>query len=151
MASLASVFARISNGAASVSTSDAQKSAMKAGGFGMFSLTGGMVKKGAEKALAKADANGDGRVDVDEFSAAIRTATNGKRLPTWAELDPAGSGALSRDGIAELVKAAAKAKGGALGGMVDASGIAKLVVALADDDGDGQVSKAEFESLRADL
>src|SRR5207249_2120679 len=66
MAALAKVFARISASAPSVSASDAQKSLLKAGGFGMFSLTGTMLKKGIEKALEKADANGDGRVDVDE-------------------------------------------------------------------------------------
>jgi hypothetical protein len=150
MATLSSVFSRISGGAPSVSTSDAQKAISKAGGFGMLSLTGGMVKKGVEKAFAKADANGDSRVDVDEFKSAVRGAAAGKTLPDWSLIDPGGAGSLGRQELAELVKDAAKKKS-SMGGMVDADGIARMVIAFVDDDGDGRVSKAEADALRADL
>lgn len=124
---------------------------MKAGGFGMLSLTGSALKKGITQGLEKADANADQRVDAGEFSTAIRSMASGKKLPSWAELDPNGAGSLSRDGVAELVKAVAKQKGGALGGMIDADGVAKIIVAMADDDGDDQVSQGEFETLASDV
>jgi len=150
MPSLASIFSRVSGGAPSVSASEAQKKLLKAGGFGMLSLTGSMLKKGIEKGLQQADKNGDGKVDADEFSAAVRGAIAGKTLPTWDSY-AAGKTSLSHADVANLVSEIVKQKAGAMGGMVDASGIAKMVIAFADDDGDGKLSRAEFDSLKADL
>jgi hypothetical protein len=150
VATLAAIFGRLSNGASTLSTGEVQDALIKAGGFGRMSPTRKVVKKGIANALDGATGTRGGRVDANTFSAAVRTLLRDNTVLAWSEFDPGSDGSLSRSDIAALVKATAR-RSSSFGGMVDADGVAQLIIFLGDDDGDGEISKAEFDSLSADL
>lgn len=157
-----SIFTRIDTRADGALTRSEVKSMVEKAGVGGGLFGGIKVDQATDAFMDQLDTNKDGKIVLDELNTQLKDLVTklgqnepGKSIPEiagewFAKADTSKNGQLTKDEVKAPIKQALEDAGQSMADL-KADIAAKIGVHLLDEDRSGQVSRAEVDSLAADI